>query len=78
VVRFSRNRKRYERQGLLVESAALAHGQQSRPEPISARGEPPAEFMHQRGPSRDGFGAARTPEAAVTHQSESDSAVCQT
>ena len=30
VVRFSR--KRYERQGLLVERAALAHAQQSRPE----------------------------------------------
>ena len=30
VVRFSRSRKRYERQGLLVESAALAHAQQSR------------------------------------------------
>jgi hypothetical protein len=31
VVRFSRSRKRYERQGLLVESTALAHAQQSRP-----------------------------------------------
>lgn len=32
VVRFSRSRKRYERQGLLVERAALAHAEQSRPE----------------------------------------------
>jgi hypothetical protein len=31
VVRFSRSRHRYERQGLLVESAALAHAQQSHP-----------------------------------------------
>jgi hypothetical protein len=31
VVRFSRSRKRYERQGLLVESAALAQAKQSRP-----------------------------------------------
>ena len=30
VVRFNRSRKRYERQGLLIESAALAHAQQSR------------------------------------------------
>jgi hypothetical protein len=30
-VRFSRSRKRYEREGLLVESAALAHAEQSRP-----------------------------------------------
>lgn len=32
VVRFSRSRKRYERQGLLVERAALAHAEQSRRE----------------------------------------------
>jgi hypothetical protein len=31
VVRFSRSRKRYERQGLLVENAALTHAMQSRP-----------------------------------------------
>jgi hypothetical protein len=31
VVRFNHSRKRYERQGLLVESAALAHAEQNRP-----------------------------------------------
>ncbi|HWR47634.1 MAG TPA: DUF2293 domain-containing protein, partial [Pseudonocardiaceae bacterium] len=35
VVRFSRNRKRYERQGLLVEAAALAQAEQRCPAPSS-------------------------------------------
>jgi hypothetical protein len=35
VVRFSRSRKRYERQGLLVEAAALAQAEQRSPTPSS-------------------------------------------
>ena len=60
VVRFSRSRKRYERQGLLVESAALAQAEQSRPGTDER-----AVGVHApaRGdPSGDGFGAARIPE----------------